>query len=157
MCLYDSAFKSASTDTLEVIAQLIHTKKDSIQVQMMNVSHQTGTTDCALYAMAVITCLALDIDPLSVVLHKEELRPHLRTSFETGTISAFPIAKRRRPANRVTKVEICLVYCYCRLPDNGRRMVCCDLCEEWYHVDCARTHELGPENCWFCDHCKPTL
>jgi hypothetical protein len=66
-------------------------------------------------------------------------------------------AKRRRPANRVTKVETCLVYCYCRLPDNGRRMVCCDLCEEWYHVDCARTHELGPENCWFCDHCKPTL
>lgn len=29
-------------------------------------------------------------------------------------------------------------YCICRGPDNGRLMVCCDVCEEWFHCDCVK-------------------
>ena len=36
----------------------------------VHVAQQTGTTENALYAMAMITCLALDIDPLTVVLNR---------------------------------------------------------------------------------------
>lgn len=52
VCLYDSAYTSTSTDTLEVIAQLVHPKEQLIKIQMMNVAQQTGTTDYALYAMS---------------------------------------------------------------------------------------------------------
>ena len=55
VCLYDSAYTSASTDTLEVIAQLLRCKSHSIKIEMMNIAQQTGTTDCALYAMEMIT------------------------------------------------------------------------------------------------------
>ena len=151
--LYDSAYTSISTDTLEVIAQLVHTKEQSIKIQMMNVAQQSGTTDCALYAMAVITCLALGMDPLSVILNRDELRPHLVKSLETRTISIFPVKKHRRPVNRVTKVEICLVYCHCRLPDDGQKMVCCDKCGEWYHLHCISAPIPESDNSWFCSSC----
>jgi hypothetical protein len=29
------------------------------------------------------------------------------------------------------------VFCICRKPDDGRPMVCCDVCDEWYHCDCV--------------------
>ena len=153
MWLYASAYTSISTDTLEVIAQLVHTKEQSIKIQMMNVAQQSGTTDCALYAMAVITCLALGMDPLSVILNRDELRPHLVKSLETRTISIFPVKKHRRPVNRVTKVEICLVYCHCRLPDDGQKMVCCDKCGEWYHLHCISAPIPESDNSWFCSSC----
>ena len=149
---YDSAYTSVSTDTFEVIARLVHTQDHSIKIQMMNVAQQTGTADCAWHAMATLTCLALDVDPLTVVLNKEELRPHLIMILETQRVSAFPVVKHCRPANRVTKLEMCLVYCYCRLPDNGEKMVCCDHCEEWYHMNCIDSPVS--EDAWFCDNCK---
>ena len=67
--LYDSAYSSASTDKIEVVAQLVRSTKRFIEIQVMNVAKQSGSVDCALFAMATITCLALDTDPLSVVLY----------------------------------------------------------------------------------------
>ena len=153
--LYDSAYSSASVDTLEVVAQLVRSSKKAIEIQVMNVAKQSGSVDCALFAMATITCLALDIDPLCVVFDQEQLRPHLVKSLETGAISSFPILKKRRPATRVSKVETCSIYCYCRLPDNGEKMVCCDNCEEWFHVRCINTKvSTNLQDCWYCNNCK---
>ena len=123
----------------------------------MNVAKQSGLVDCALFAITTITCLALDIDPLSVVFDQEQLRPHLVKSLETGTISSFPVLKHRRPATRVSRVETCLIYCYCRLPDNGEKMVCCDNCEpeEWFHVRCIDAKiSTNIQECWYCNKCK---
>ena len=117
--LYDSAYTSTVDHTLQIIAHLLHSKESYIQVQVMNTARQTGSTDCGLYAIATLTCLALEIDPVSVVFDQEQLRTHMIMCMEKGEISAFPVTKRRRPASRVTKTEICLVYCYCKLPDNG--------------------------------------
>ena len=98
----------------------------SFQIQVMNVAKQTGTADCALYAMATIASLALGIDPLSVVPNQEELWPHLANTLQVGTVSAFPVIKHQRPASRVAKIVTCLVNWYYRLPDNGETMVCCN-------------------------------
>ena len=154
--LYDSAYTSVTTDTLDMIAQLLRSKDHCIQIQIMNVAKQTGTTDCGLYAIAIITCLALGMDPVSVVFKPEELRPHFVKVLETGTITAFPVVKHRRPTDRVKNVEVVSVYCYCRLPDNGEAMVSCDKCEEWYHIHCITgpMPTSTPES-WFCDNCKP--
>ena len=154
ICLYDSAYMSTSTDTLEVIAQLVCSKDHSIKIQIMNTCKQTGAADCALYAMATITSLALDIDPLCVVFNQEELRPHLAKTLETGKIAQFPTMKRRRPATRVSKVETLLVYCYCRLLDNGETMICCDRCEDWYYSQCVRVSvPVDTLGIWFCENC----
>lgn len=45
VCLYISAYTSTSTDTLEVIAQVVRSKEHSIKIQMMNAAQQTRTTE----------------------------------------------------------------------------------------------------------------
>ena len=154
--LYDSAYTSAVDHTLKIIAQLLHSKESCIQVQVMNTAKQKGSTDCGLYAIATLTCLALNVDPTSVVFDQEQLRTHLIRCLEKEEISEFPVIKRRRPASRVTKIEICLVYCYCRLPDNEEKMVLCEKCEEWFHLDCIDTPDLPScDSSWYCATCKP--
>lgn len=29
------------------------------------------------------------------------------------------------------------LYCICRKPDDGKTMVCCDACEDWFHIKCV--------------------
>lgn len=74
--LYDSAYTSASAETLHIIAQLVRCKDHELIVQMMNVAKQSGTTDCGLYAVAILTYLAMNTDPLGIVLNRQELRQH---------------------------------------------------------------------------------
>jgi len=72
--LYDSTYSSCSRDMFEVIAQLVRSNNHSIAIQMMNVAKQSGSTDCALFVIATITCLALDIDPLNIIFDQDQLR-----------------------------------------------------------------------------------
>ena len=65
--LYDSAYTSLSADTLDTLAQLLRTDHSSIMVKIMNVSKQSGSVDCALYAMATLAHLAFGKDPTAVV------------------------------------------------------------------------------------------
>ena len=71
----------------------------------MNTVKQAGATDCAQFAMATMACLALEIDPLSIVLDQELLRPHLISTLETMKIVPFTFCKGRRIASGVIKVE----------------------------------------------------
>ncbi|KAL6942422.1 hypothetical protein ACO0QE_003597 [Hanseniaspora vineae] len=53
------------------------------------------------------------------------------------------------------------VYCYCRKGDNGSTMVACEICQEWYHVDCVtnvnpanQTNDPDPvNNLFLCSMC----
>ena len=154
--LYDSSYTSLSTDTYYTIAQLVRCKESEIKIHVMNISKQTGSTDCALFALAIINLLALGGKPSCVVFNQQELRPHLLNSFECGTVSAFPVLKQRRPASMICKMEICPVYCYCRLPDSGEVMTCCDGCDEWFHNQCinSSTVELTTQDAWYCHNCE---
>ena len=96
-----------------------------------------------------MTCLALGIDPLAVVFDQQQLRPHFVSTLETGHV---PVVKKRRPATKVNRVETCLVYCYCRLPDDGDTMIRCDMCQEWFHYNCLKTKPLDTST-WLCDNC----
>ena len=41
------------------------------------------------------------------------------------------------PFRSSSNAESLKVYCLCRQPEDGRFMIRCDLCEEWFHGDCV--------------------
>ena len=56
----------------------------------------------------------------------------------------FPVKKERR-STRVPKVLSINVYCYCRCPYNGEKMVKCNgECDEWYHIKCICIPIINP-------------
>lgn len=41
------------------------------------------------------------------------------------------------------------VYCLCRGPDDGSVMLCCDMCDEWFHCRCV---QIDPEKAGNIEH-----
>ena len=80
--LYDSAYTSVVGNGKHVISQLLNTSGDSFSVNIMDVGKQagatSGATNCGVYAIATLTCLAHGKDPCSIVFKKEDLRSHLQ-------------------------------------------------------------------------------
>ena len=142
--LYDSAYSSLSEDTFAVIAQLIRFSGKSFDIKIMNIAKQSGSVDCALYSMAILHHLALGCDPTELVYNQPDLRPHLTRCLESSTLTL----KHRKPSNSVSRVEKCIVYCYCRMPDDHTKMVQCD---EWHHIHCVADYVQGES--WFCSKC----
>ena len=152
--LYDSLYTSVSTDTAVIIAQLIQSTKPSITVHVMNVARQTGSQDCALFAIAYMTSLAHGKDPTVVVYDQNDMRCHLVSCFEKHSLTIFNTIKKRRPEKKQLKSNTFDIYCYCRLPDTGERMVCCDLCSKWYHIKCiSEDVPVNDDNDWHCTRC----
>ena len=151
ICMYDSAYTSVSEDTMATIAQLIRFRGNSFNIKIMNVAKQSGSVDCALYAMAIVLDLASGTDPTEVVYTQPDMRPHLVKCFESKNLSTFPTLKHRKPANKVIRVENCTVYCYCRMPDDHKEMVQCDNCGQWFHCHCVK--DYVPNLDWFCLQC----
>jgi len=87
--VYDSLYTSVNDDTQTVIAALINSKSPHIKIKLMNIAKQLGGTDCGLYAIAIITCLAYGEDPTCLVFDKTMLRPHLVECFEKRAFTHF--------------------------------------------------------------------
>ena len=132
---YDSVYLLASNETLHIIAQLVQSKERSLRIQLMNVAKQSGSVDCGLYALAMLTCLLLNTDPTTIVFESDKMRPHLVQILQCGKVSVFPIRKHRQPVEKVLRNQEIQIYCYCRLPDwaHDSAMVCCDSCHNWFH------------------------
>ena len=90
-----------------------------------------------------------------------KMRKHLYKSFQTKTMTLFPLKKERRNKERKVKTEEeILVYCHCRMPElpNTCR-VQCSHCENWFHIDsCVSVppEALQPKNNWFSNSCTWT-
>ena len=92
---------------------------------------------------------------------------HIRTCIPSAT----PCAKCQEPSAKcypASKQDIQLqterlvtnwnvTYCYCRYPDNGYKMVCCDGKDggEWLYVECINT-ALKKQEKWYCKNCHPS-
>lgn len=52
---------------------------------------QSGGSDCGLYAIAIATALAYDLDPAILIFEQNEMRPHFVVSVikKINTISSF--------------------------------------------------------------------
>ena len=86
---YDSAYNTCDEATMEIISQLLRPKTDVMEIKVMNLSKQSGSVDCGLYAIAYLVCLALGTsDPITIVFDQDTLRP--QTCFSEQKITEFP-------------------------------------------------------------------
>ena len=66
-------------------------------MRVANVTKQSGSSDCGLYAIAYITHLAFGLDPSLFVFRQESLRGHFIWCLENKMLNTFPILRERRP------------------------------------------------------------
>ena len=74
-------------------------------------------------------------DLCAFVYDQCRMREHLLRCLQQIKMEPFPyISMQRTGTPRVQSVN---VYCYCRCPDSGNAMVCCDgkSCGEWFHIE----------------------
>ena len=151
--IYDSLQTTLSLESETVIARYLHCKSPHIVMKFVNIAMQSGSTECGLYAVAVMTALAFGQDPAVLVFHQNSLRTHLGECFQTGYIQLFPAVKKRRIKDRIKKEKM---VCNCRLPeDDNLPMVQCDDYKEWYHFNCIdeSTNDITEETNWHCQKC----
>lgn len=74
--------------------------------------------------------------------------------FAKRSVRALSYRKERREREDKEELE---ELCICRGTDDGRKLVQCDGCRTWYHLECIGIRsvaELGPEEApWFCRPC----
>jgi hypothetical protein len=48
------------------------------------------------------------------------------------------------------------VYCICKGPDDGRFMILCDRCQDWYHGSCVgiRSEQADAISNFICHKCR---
>ena len=117
----------------EVIAALLKCDKKKIFLlfQMCSNSLTHQAVDCLLWQMLILYV-------------KEKILPRLSMTFLLCELTFFIVCKKQEftafpltgsmynPAKPLST----RIYCLCRLPDRGDKMVCCDECKEWFHFVC---------------------
>jgi len=156
VCVFDSLYSSAGTRLEAQIASLIHTEKPEICLEFMDVPVQAGTYDWP-FAVAFATALALGKRPEDYHFDQSRMRKHLWQCFEERKMELFPyIRQRRSKKTMVRSTQKVPVYCTCRMPEMGERMVECTTCKQWYHVACVNisVSVLDSSASWFCCRCS---
>lgn len=151
--VYDSKYSRLSSDTETLLARLVHTDKSVVSVNIANVTKQSGSSDCGLFAVAYITHIAFGLNSCLCVFQQSAMREHLQKCLEDKRMQPFPIQKERR-LTMVHKVAQIKVHCYCRCPSDGEKMIACDGdCGEWFHVKCVKS-AVHRNKKWFCNNCE---
>ena len=159
--VYDSlpANSVGSKSLQEQVAAIIHTEETLFELRFINVQRQSGSCDCALFAIANSTALCLGEDPHQIRYDQKQMRQHLKECFEAGAMQLFsehktaPRVKRQRVTAQVTVA----VYCLCRQTyTHASNMIQCHKCKEWYHDNCVPN--IGPQfwnssKTWICHTC----
>ena len=155
--IYDSLQTTLNLDSETVIAKYLYSKSSHVVMKFVNIALQSGSTECGLYAIAIMTALAFRQDPALLVFDQNSLRTHLGECFEAGNIQLFPTVKKRRIKDRIKKVKMVPIFCICRLPeDDNFPMIQCDICKEWYHFKCidVSPDDIPEETTWHCQKCS---
>ena len=68
------------------------------------------------------------------------IKPYLRT--------------RRTPRNAITDTMTFTIHnCYCRMKDDGEKLIECSKCNEWYDHSCVKKR-LKKKEIWYCNYYK---
>ena len=159
--LYDSLHTIPSEEG-SIVRQACIMMRDSgeiLKINVVDVQVQSGFTDCGLFAIAMAIDLCARVDPYERCYSQSLMRQHLTDCFENGDncIEAFPSIAGDTPKRIIHQVTLQL-FCVCQMPEMSRRMVCCDLCETWYHEGCVpMSEEVFTDDedllSWMCCQC----
>ena len=130
--VYNSLYSSAGTRLEAQISNLIQTEKPEISLEFVDVPVQAGTYDCGLFAVAFATVLALGRQPEEFQFSQQEMRKHLYQCFEKQKMEMC--RKRRSKKSMVKSMQKVPLFCNCRMPEMGERMIECTTCKQWFHV-----------------------
>ena len=64
-----------------IIGQYMKFRSLFIIIKLVNLAVQKGSSDCGLYAIAILTTLAFGNDPAKYDCHQDEMRPYLKLCF----------------------------------------------------------------------------
>ena len=128
--VFDSIHDDISTDTINPICCIVHSKGSKIKIDIIEVCKQKGTDDFGLHALANATVLCEGELPQS----KDYIRPHLQECFKNCTPCPFPSNHRDRHHGDIRKTKLVSLHCTYRLPeDPNTRIIQCINCDVWYH------------------------
>ena len=88
--------KAALTKLKEQLAVILHTSDRDFEIQLIDVQHQSGESDCSLFAIAFAQVLCAGLDPHLTTFDQKSMQKHLYSSFEDGELLPFPLAQRQR-------------------------------------------------------------
>ena len=124
-------------------------------VDVPNIKQQHGTTDCGAFAIAYAYHASLGDDLCTIMFDQKKMRQHLETCFRLGKLSCFPHSIGYKPKEMHFPFQEIEVFCSCQMPETWDDMVCCDSCEEWYHLRCINRRSIpNSEEQWFCSACS---
>ena len=89
VAVYDSVFVRLDAETRTTIKKMFRLKKTK-DIIMMPMQKQYGSTDCGVFAIAVLTSLAHEEDPSKFKYNQTELRQHLLDCIINGRLVCFP-------------------------------------------------------------------
>ena len=91
--MYDSLFKELDDETVDIINNYFGIegkKRQKVKYNMVDVQTQEGPKDCQLFAIAFLTSLVYNQDPIQIVCHQDQMRCHLCDCFTKGRLVPFP-------------------------------------------------------------------
>lgn len=97
-------YSTVGTATKVFLAQLVHADKTKFSVKLSSVSKQSGSSGCALYAVAYITHIAFGDGPSSVIFNQSKMREHFQKSLEKQKMQPFPVLRKLRTSCSLTHV-----------------------------------------------------
>ena len=156
--VYDSMHWRLTGHEKKVVADLLQCREKAIMVSYMDVQLQAGGSDCGLFALAFATSLCNGDKPEAVLYEQSSLRNHLFSGIMQQKLLPFPKKRKRKPRQPID--QRIPVFCVCRLIDDGRKMIQCAHCREWFHVSCVQVETKYIENVdldWNCNACQKNL
>ena len=143
---------------LTQVCSILQTPNPTITTNVVNVGCQEGGSDCGLFTIAMAYDLCAGVDPVTKEYVQSEMRSHLHSCFNNKLLKPFPSTVCNIEKRTLFKVTV-KVYCKCRMPEEGKWMVCCDKCNVWYHEGCVpvptevRNDKLNKVP-WQCPQCE---
>lgn len=120
-------------------------------VQHLHRQQQIGGSDCGVFAIATVTAICNGQKPEALRFDQGLMRQHLLKSIKDKLLLPFLSRKVAKRKPEIFLRERIHIYCICRLPDDGRKMIQCTMCKCWYHCNCMKVTVKSIKEPWYCN------
>jgi len=87
--VYDTIFNKLDYETRDTIKKMFSIKNCN-RINIVPVQKQSGSKDCGVFAIAIMTSIAYGEDPQNITYDQDRLRAHLLDCFTSKSMRVFP-------------------------------------------------------------------